>query len=83
MHSLDAAFLTLALLSAPNVERADCGNAADRHRSAAARVIEAAHAYAACVAAGHKHDDCAAEMQTLDNAHDDFADAVADLKDCQ
>jgi hypothetical protein len=27
--------------------------------------------------------DCAAEMQALDNAHDNFVDAVGDAKGCQ
>ena len=31
---------------------------------------------------GGRHDDCAAEMQTLDDAHDNLADAVADEKTC-
>jgi hypothetical protein len=27
---------------------------------------------------GHKRDDCAAEIRALDNAHDNFADVIAD-----
>jgi hypothetical protein len=83
LNSLTAGVLTLALFTAPNTERADCGNAADRYTAAVAQVIGAMRSYAVCVAASAKRDDCAAEIQALDNAHDDFADAVADAKDCQ
>jgi len=81
----------LALLVAPNTERADCGNAADRTDAAVAKVMGALRAYATCVSSNAKRgtkgeakgNDCAAEIQALDNAHDDFADAVADAKGCR
>jgi len=47
------------------------------------RVIEALHRYEKCVAASNARDDCAAEMEALDSAHDGFADAVADAKTCR
>lgn len=83
LRTLAAPLIVLALLSAPNADKADCGNSADRYAMAVARVIDALHGYEKCVAASRKHDDCAAEMQALDNAHDNFADAVADAKTCQ
>jgi hypothetical protein len=46
-------------------------------------VVDAMQNYAKCVSASDKRDDCAAEMQALDNAHDDFAEAVADARSCQ
>jgi hypothetical protein len=82
-HCLSAGLVALAVLTAPDVDKADCGNVADRYTAAAARVIDALRSYEKCVAASAKRDDCAAEMQALDNAHDDFADAVADSKTCQ
>ena len=87
MHSLSAGVIALALLAAPNTELADCGNAADRTTAAAAKVIGALRTYESCVSSSAKRDakedDCAAEMQALDDAHDNFADAVADAKTCQ
>jgi len=75
--------VALALLAAPNTERADCGNAADRYAAAVAQVGDVLRRYETCVAVSAKRDDCAAEMQALDNAHDNFADAIADAKTCQ
>src|SRR5437588_756186 len=54
-----------------------------RTRPAAARVIEALRVYEKCLSSGDRHNDCEAEMQAVDNAHDDFADAVADAKQCR
>jgi hypothetical protein len=85
-YSLPAGILVLALLAAPNVDRADCGNLADRHAAAVAKVIDALRSYETCVAStiGHsaKRSDCATEMQALDDAHDDLVDSVADAKSC-
>jgi hypothetical protein len=83
LHSLSTGLIALALLTAPDVHKADCGNLADRYTAAAAKVIDALRSYEKCVSSGDKHDACAAEMQALDNAHDDFADAVADSKSCR
>jgi hypothetical protein len=83
LHSLSAGLLALALLVAPDADKAGCGNLADRYRAAVAEVADALGVYAKCVAASDKREDCAAQMQALDNAHDNFADAVADAKACQ
>ena len=83
MHSLSAGLVVLALLVAPDADKADCGNIADRYAAAVAQVVDALRSYAKCVAASDKRDDCAAQMQALDNAHDNFADAVADAKACR
>jgi hypothetical protein len=83
LHSLSAGLVALALLVAPDADKADCGNFAARYTTAVAEVADALRVYAECVATSDKHDDCAAQIQALDNAHDDFADAVADAKECQ
>jgi hypothetical protein len=83
LHSLSIGLAALALLAAPGADKADCGHLADRYTAAAAKVIDALRSYGTCVTSGDKHDDCAAEMQALDDAHDDFADAVDDLKACR
>ena len=83
MHSLYAAALALAVLAVPNSERIDCGNIADRYTLALARVVDALRTYEKCVTASDKHNDCAAEIEALDNAHDDFAEIVDDAKSCR
>jgi len=83
LHSLSAGLAAFALLVAPNADKADCGHLADRYAAAAAKVIDALREYEKCVSSGDKHDDCAAAMQALDTAHDDFADAVDDAKTCK
>jgi hypothetical protein len=83
LHTFAAGLVALALLVAPDSDKADCGRVPDRYTAAIARVVDALQGYAKCVAASDKRDDCAAEMQTLDNAHDDFAEVVADAKSCQ
>jgi len=83
LHTLSTGLVALALLTAPDADKADCGTMSDRYTAAVARVVDALRGYAKCVEASDKRDDCAAEMQTVDNAHDDFAEAVADAKNCQ
>lgn len=87
VHGFGAVSLMLAVIAAPNMERADCANAADRYKAGVAHVLEALRAYESCIAGvvGRKPvgEPCAAEMQTLDNAHDDLADLADDLKDCR
>jgi hypothetical protein len=74
--------LALALVPAPNPAIADCANAAQRYNAAVGRVVQALRAYGACIAASNQRDDCAGEIEALDNAHDGFAQAVTDAKDC-
>lgn len=81
--SLSAGAVALALLVPPNTGRADCGNVAGRYAAAVAHVLKALHAYEKCIAAGPEGGNCAAQMQALDDAHDNFADAVDDMKACR
>lgn len=83
LHDLAAGLLAFALLTVPDTEKADCGNIADRYAVAVGRVIDAVRAYEKCVSSNDKRDDCAAQMQALDAAHDAFSDAVADAKTCR
>jgi hypothetical protein len=83
LHTLSAGVVALALLLAPNADKTDCGTIGDRYTATVARIVDALQTYAKCVAASDKRDDCAAEMQALDDAHDNFADVVADAKTCQ
>ena len=83
MHSIHASLIALAVLAAPNPERIDCSSVGGRYAAAVANVIETLRSYEKCVASSEKRTDCAAEMQALDSAHDDFVDAVDDAKECQ
>ncbi len=83
MHNISAGLIALALLAAPEAEKVDCGTVADRYTAAVAEVVDALSNYAKCVSASSQRDDCATQMRVLDDAHDDFADAVADAKACQ
>jgi hypothetical protein len=83
LHSLSTGLVAFALLAAPNADKADCAHLADRHTAAVAKVIDALRSYEKCVSSGDKHSDCAATIEALDAAHDDFADAVDDAKSCK
>ena len=83
MSSLLAGGIALALLTAPNATIADCGHAADGYAVAVAKVLEAVRGYGKCIAASRMHNDCAAEMQALDDAHDNFIDALGNAKGCR
>jgi hypothetical protein len=83
LHSIHASLLALAVLAAPTPDHTDCSTVGARHAGAVAKVMEALRTYEKCVATSEKRTDCAAEMQALDSAHDDFADAVDDAKDCK
>ncbi len=83
LSSLFAGAVVLALLTAPNANIADCGHAADTYTAAVAKVLGAVRRYETCISASAMRDACAAEMQALDDAHDNFADAVANAKGCQ
>jgi hypothetical protein len=75
--------MMLAVLTAPNADTVDCGGINDRYTANVAKLTDTLHAYEKCIAASDKRNDCAAEIQALDAAHDDFADAVADAIACQ
>lgn len=83
MSSLLAGGVALALLTAPNATIADCGHAANGYAAAVAKVLGAARSYEKCIAASSMRGDCAVEMQALDDAHDNFVDAVSTARGCQ
>jgi hypothetical protein len=82
-HSLSAGLAALALLVAPSPDRGDCGGVDEQYKTAVADVAKALRSYAVCIATSDRHNECAAEMQALDNAHDNFVDALSDAKDCK
>ena len=80
---LAAGLLVLALLVAPDAHKAECGSLNERYDAAVAKITEALRRYEKCVATSDKRNDCAAEIQALDDAHDDFADVIDDIRDCR
>jgi hypothetical protein len=84
LYTLSASLVLLAVATTPNVDKdANCTNIGGRRTAAIAKVTDALQAYQKCVVSGDNNKDCADEMQALDDAHDDFADALADAKACQ
>jgi hypothetical protein len=83
VQSIHASLFALAVLAAPSPERLDCSTIGARYTGAVAKVMETLRTYEKCVASSEKRTDCAAEIQALDTAHDDFAEIVDDAKDCQ
>jgi hypothetical protein len=75
-QAASGALMVLAVIAAPPSE--DCPSAGEAYQAAANKVIKALRDYEECIAKSHGRDKCAAEIQALDDAHDDFEDAVAD-----
>jgi hypothetical protein len=75
-----AALITLALVSPPSTGIADCQSAGDAFQAALTKVVNALRSYEQCIAASSGKDKCSAEIQAVDDAHDDFEDAVNDYK---
>ena len=80
MGAVSAAMITLAVVSPPTTGTVDCQSAGEAFQAALSKVVNALRGYEQCVAASKGKDKCAAEMQQLDDAHDDFEDAVNDYK---
>jgi hypothetical protein len=70
----------LALISPHASGTGDCGTASDAYQAAVTKVVNALRTYEQCIQASHGKDKCSAEMQQLDDAHDDFEDAVGEFK---
>ena len=78
--SASAAVVVLALASPPATGIADCQNAGDAFQAVLAKVVNALRGYEQCIAGSNGKDKCTAEMQAVDNAQDDFEDAVDEYK---
>jgi hypothetical protein len=77
MHAFSGLMVALTLTSPPITER-DCRAASERRDAAVAQVIDALRAYEKCVLSGRNRDDCAGQLDELDSAHDEFADAISE-----
>jgi hypothetical protein len=70
----------LALISPPASATGDCPSATDAYQAAVTKVTTALRTYEQCITASHGQDKCSAEMQQLDDAHDDYEDAVGEFR---
>jgi hypothetical protein len=76
-HAVSGLVVALTLTSPPVADR-DCRIASEHREAAVAQVIEALRAYEKCILSNSKRDDCAGQLDELDSAHDEFADAVSE-----
>jgi hypothetical protein len=76
LHAFSGVVVALTLTSPPVAER-DCRIASERREAAVAQVLNALRAYEKCILSGQKRDDCYHQIDELDSAQDEFADAVS------
>ena len=77
LASLIVPTVALALLP-PARYHIDCGGATVAYESAVKRLQDALGTLQRCIEQSRGRDKCTAEMQALDEAHDNFEEAVAD-----
>ena len=80
LHMAAGWIATLAVVTPPQTEPSDCAGAPEHYKQTVDAVTEALKKYESCVSASNAKDRCAAEIQALDDAHDDFEDAVGEFK---
>jgi len=80
MGTAAAGMIMLALVSPPATGTGDCPTTGDAFQAALTKVTNALRTYEQCVSESKGQDKCSAEMQQLDDVHDDFEDAVNDYK---
>ena len=68
----------LALLAPPTRYQVDCSSATAGYEGAVTKLRAAVGTYQRCIEESRGRDKCAAEVQALDQAHDNFEDALAD-----
>jgi hypothetical protein len=76
-HAFSGLVVALTLTS-PSAGGRDCRIAAERREAAVTQVIDALRAYEKCVVSSQNRNDCAGQMDELDSAHDEFADAASE-----
>jgi hypothetical protein len=80
LHYMAGWIAAVAVVTPPQTEPTDCASATQQHKENVEAVMNALRKYEACVTASKGRDKCAAEMQALDSAHDDFEDTVTDIE---
>jgi hypothetical protein len=77
LHAFSWIVVALTLTSPPVADR-DCRAASERHETAVSEVIDALRAYEKCVSSRQNRNDCPGQLNELESAHDEFADAVSE-----
>jgi hypothetical protein len=80
LHFAAGWIAALAVVTPPQTEPSDCASATEHYKQTVEAVTEALRKYEACVSSSNARERCAAEMQALDDAHDDFEDTVAEIE---
>ena len=80
LHYAAGWIAAVAVVSPPQTEPTDCASATQQYKENVEAVLAALHKYEACISGSNGRDKCAAEMQALDSAHDDFEDTVTDIE---
>jgi hypothetical protein len=76
LSAFSGIMIALTVTSPPITDR-DCRAASERREGAVSQVVDALRAYQRCILSGQKRDDCSSQIDELDSAQDEFADAVA------
>ena len=80
LHYAAGWMAAVAVVTPPQTEPADCASATQQYKETVQGVMSALRKYEACVNGSNARDKCAAEIQALDSAHDDFEDTVTDIE---
>jgi hypothetical protein len=80
LHAAAGWIAALAVMAPPQTEPSDCAGATEHYKQTVEAVAGALKKYESCVSASNAKDRCAAEIQALDDAHDDFEETVADIE---
>jgi hypothetical protein len=80
LHYAAGWIAAVAVVTPPQTEPADCAGATQQYKENVQAIMAALRKYETCINGSNAHDKCAAEMQVLDSAHDDFEDTVADIE---
>ncbi|HEX6442677.1 MAG TPA: hypothetical protein VF007_10855 [Stellaceae bacterium] len=80
LHYAAGWIAAVAVVTPPQTEPTDCAGATQQYKENVEAVMNALRKYEACVSGSNGRDKCAAEIQALDSAHDDFEDMVTDIE---
>ena len=80
LHFAAGWMAAVAIVTPPQTEPTDCASATQPYKENVKAVMNALRKYEACVSGSNGRDKCAAEIQALDSAHDDFEDTVTDIE---
>ena len=80
LHAAAGWIAALAVVTPPQTEPTDCASVTERYKQNVEAVTEALRKYEACVSGSNARDHCAAEIQALDDAHDDVDETISEIE---